>query len=110
MSSRFQATFGTMAIAALLSLCSPAFAQSDDGDPEIRIERLESQLRRLTGQNEELQYRNRQLEERLKLLEGGAQPGQAPAQPNVAAAPPVQAAPQLSPAGARSAAAPAACL
>src|SRR6186713_3054030 len=86
MSSRSKVFTGTVAIAALLSLCSPSFAQSDD-DPEMRIERLENQLRQLTGQNEELQYRNRQLEERLRLLEGGAQtaPGQAPVQPNVAA-------------------------
>ena len=41
--------------------------------PEMRIQRLENQLRQLTGQNEELQYRNRQLEERLRQLEGGAQ-------------------------------------
>lgn len=92
MSSKFKAITGTVAIAALLSLCSPAFAQSDDGDPEMRIERLENQLRQLTGQNEELQYRNRQLEDRLRALEGGA-PGQPPAQPNVAAMPPAQVAP-----------------
>ncbi len=95
MSSKFKVITGTAAIAALLSLYSPAFAQSDDADPEMRIERLESQLRQLTGQNEELQYRNRQLEERLRQLEAGAQgaPGQAPVQPNVAAVPPAQAAP-----------------
>jgi tol-pal system protein YbgF len=94
MSSKFKAITGTVAFAALLSLCAPVFAQSDDGDPEMRIERLENQLRQLTGQNEELQYRNRQLEERLRALEGGAQgaPGQ-PAQPNVAAVPPAQVAP-----------------
>jgi tol-pal system protein YbgF len=46
----------------------------DDGDPAIRIERLENQLRQLTGQNEELQHRNRILEEQLRQL-GGAQPG-----------------------------------
>ena len=99
MSSRFQAIFSTVAIAALLSLCSPALAQSEDADAEMRIERLENQLRRLTGQNEELQYRNRQLEERLRQLEGGAQaaPGQAPAQPSVAAAPPTQTAPAYQP-------------
>ncbi|QIO31629.1 tol-pal system protein YbgF [Bradyrhizobium sp. 1(2017)] len=97
MSSRFKIFTGTVATAALLSLCSPAlaqsiFAQSDDADPEMRIERLENQLRQLTGQNEELQYRNRQLEERLRALEGGAQaaPGQAP---NVSAMPPAQIAP-----------------
>ncbi|OKO80396.1 tol-pal system protein, partial [Bradyrhizobium sp. NAS80.1] len=95
MSSKFKAITGTVATAALLSLCSPVFAQSEDVDPEMRIERLESQLRQLTGQNEELQYRNRQLEERLRALEGGAQvvPGQAPVQPNVAAVPPAQIAP-----------------
>ncbi|WFU41916.1 tol-pal system protein YbgF [Bradyrhizobium sp. CB82] len=87
MSSRFQVFTGTVAIAALLSLCASAVAQSDDADPEMRIERLENQLRQLTGQNEELQYRNRQLEERLRQLEGGAQ-GAPAQQPNVAAAPP----------------------
>ena len=102
MSSRFKVFGGTVATVALLSLCSPAFAQSifaqsDDGDAELRIERLENRLRQLTGQNEELQYRNRQLEERLRALEGGAQaaPGQAP---NVAAMPPAQIAPgQIAP-------------
>src|SRR5262245_30788297 len=95
MSSRFQAITGVVAVAALLSICSPVFAQSEDADAEMRIERLENQLRQLTGQNEELQYRNRQLEERIRQLEGGAQPapGQALAQPNVAAAPPAQSAP-----------------
>ncbi len=83
-----------MAIAALLALSASAFAQSEDADPELRIERLENQLRQLTGQNEELQYRNRQLEERIRQLEGGAPPapGQAPVQPSVAAAPPAQSA------------------
>lgn len=94
MSSRFHSTARAAAIAAMLTLSSQAFAQqSDDVDPETRIQQLENQLRQLTGQNEELQYRNRQLEERLKALQGGAQaaPGQpAVAQPNVAAAPPVQ--------------------
>ena len=65
-------------------------AQSDDVDAEMRIQRLEQQLRQLTGQNEELQYRNRQLEERLRQL-GAAPPapGGQPqaAQPGVAAAP-----------------------
>ncbi|WP_234680477.1 tol-pal system protein YbgF [Bradyrhizobium monzae] len=97
MSSKFKAITGTVAFAALLSLCSPVFAQSDDGDPEMRIERLENQLRQLTGQNEELQYRNRQLEDRIRQLEGGAQ-GAAPGQaPNVAAVPPAQVAPGYRP-------------
>jgi tol-pal system protein YbgF len=64
--------------------------QSDDGDAEMRIQRLEQQLRQLTGQNEELQYRNRQLEERLRQL-GAAPPspgGQPPvSQPGMSAAP-----------------------
>src|SRR5262249_18527835 len=107
MSSRFQVIAGTVAIAALLSLCSPAFAQSDDADAEMRIERLENQLRQLTGQNEELQYRNRQLEDRIRQLEGGAQAAPVPgtvqgkvqgtgtmsARRNVAAVPPAQTAP-----------------
>jgi tol-pal system protein YbgF len=83
----------------MLALGSQASAQSDDADPEMRIQQLENQLRQLTGQNEELQYRNRQLEERLRLLQGGAQGapvGQpAVAQPNIAAAPPMQPGPPL---------------
>ena len=83
----------------MLALASQAFAQSDDVDPELRIQQLENQLRQLTGQNEELQYRNRQLEERLKLLQGGAQaaPGGQPAvgQPSIAAAPAMQPNPPL---------------
>ena len=55
------------------SASSQALAQSDDVDPEMRIQQLENQLRQLTGQNEELQYHNRQLEERLRVLQGGAQ-------------------------------------
>jgi tol-pal system protein YbgF len=92
MSSKFKAITGTVAIAALLAFGSPVLAQSDDADAEMRIERLENQLRQLTGQNEELQYRNRQLEDRIRQLEGGAPgaPGQPPAQPSVAAVPPAQ--------------------
>ena len=105
MSFRFHRTARAMAIAAMLTLASQAFAQSDAVDPETRIEQLENQLRQLTGQNEELQYRNRQLEDRLRALQGGAaqaapggqpgiaQPGVAQpgvVQPSVAGAPPVQ--------------------
>jgi tol-pal system protein YbgF len=98
MTSRFHRTTRAAAIAAMLTvaphvlaphvLAAQVLAQSDDADPEMRIQQLESQLRQLTGQNEELQYRNRQLEDRLKLLQGGslAAPGSqaAVAQPNVA--------------------------
>lgn len=90
MSSRLQQLSGAAAIAVMLAFSTQAFAQSDD-DPEIRIERLENQLRQLTGQNEELQYRNRQLEERLRQLGGTAPAGQATVaqpQPSVAAMPP----------------------
>jgi tol-pal system protein YbgF len=92
MSSRFQRLIGAVAAVALVALSSQALAQSDDSDPELRIQKLEEQLRQLTGQNEELQYRNRQLEDRLRQLQGGVQPapGAAAAQPSVAAAPPVQ--------------------
>jgi tol-pal system protein YbgF len=111
MSSRFLNAAGAVAIAAMLCLSSQTSfaqvsfpwssspqgapqvqAQSDDADADMRIQRLENQLRLLTGQNEELQYRNRQLEERLRQLGGGAaaapaaQPPTAP--PSVAAAPP----------------------
>jgi tol-pal system protein YbgF len=97
MSSRFLNATGAAAIAAMLALSSQAMisqalAQSDDVDAEMRIQRLENQLRQLTGQNEELEYRNRQLEERLRQLGGApvAPGGQPPvAQPGVAALPPV---------------------
>jgi tol-pal system protein YbgF len=98
MSPRFLNAAGAAAIAAMLALSPQAFAQADDADQEMRIQRLENQLRQLTGQNEELQYRNRQLEDRLRQLGGapGGQPqaAQPPmAQPSVAAGPPVQANP-----------------
>jgi tol-pal system protein YbgF len=91
MSSIFHQGRAAVAIAALVllssqALSSSAWAQADE-DPEMRIERLENQLRQLTGQNEELQYRNRQLEDRLKQL-GGAQGGAPAGQPPVAAAQP----------------------
>ncbi len=98
MSSRFQIL--VYAVLASATVCWPlsATAQQDDVDPEVRIDRLENQLRTLTGQNEELQYRNRQLEEQLRALQGAqqAQPGNQavapprPASPNVVTAPPVQ--------------------
>src|SRR5229473_6187287 len=94
MSSRFHQITCAAAISAMLALSSQASAQSDDVDPEMRIQQLENQLRQLTGQNEELQYRNRQLEDRLRSLQGGAPgaPGGQPAvaQPNIAAVPPIQ--------------------
>src|ERR1700742_3020555 len=88
MSSRFHQITHAAAITAMLALgpqalSSQAFAQSDDADPEMRIQQLENQLRQLTGQNEELQYRNRQLEERLRQFQGGVPA----AQPNVSATP-----------------------
>ena len=85
MPSRFPRAAGAAAIAAMLALSSQAFAQSDDADAEMRIQRLENQLRQLTGQNEELQYRNRQLEERLRQL--GAAPVAPGGQPPVAQSP-----------------------
>ena len=95
MSSRFHRIARAATIAALLAVSAQGFsskvmAQSDDADPEMRIQQLENQLRQLTGQNEELQYRNRQLEDRLRSLQGGQPAG---VQPNVAAAPPMQASP-----------------
>ena len=100
MSSRFHKVTHAVALSAMLAFGSQALAQSEDVDPEVRIQRLENQLRQLTGQNEELQYRNRQLEERLRVLQGSAQvpPGGQPAAlPNSAAMPPVQPNPSLRP-------------
>ncbi|ABD90269.1 tol-pal system protein YbgF [Rhodopseudomonas palustris] len=102
MSSRFPMFAGGVAMAALLALSSQAIAQSEDIDPEMRVQQLENQLRTLTGQNEELQYRNRRLEEQLKALQSAAPvPGAPPAgyppanapPPSVAAAPPAARAP-----------------
>jgi tol-pal system protein YbgF len=100
MSSRLHKVTRAAALAVVVVLCalawrSPALAQSDDVDPDVRIQQLENQLRQLTGQNEELQHRNRQLEEQLRLLQSGAQTA-VPGQPSAAALPPVQA-PQGSP-------------
>jgi tol-pal system protein YbgF len=93
MSPGFPRLTCAVAVAAILVLAVPAFAQSEDADPEMRIQRLENQLRQLTGQNEELQFRNRQLEERLRQLGDtqAAPGGQAvAAPPGVAAIPPGQ--------------------
>jgi tol-pal system protein YbgF len=104
MSSRFHQITRAAALSAILTLGSqvfstPAFpqysAQSDDGDPEMRIQQLENQLRQLTGQNEELQHQNQQLQERLRSLQGGAQPAPGGGQPGIiqpgtAALPPPQ--------------------
>lgn len=87
----------TVVVAALAMSSSSVLAQNyddDNGDPAMRVEQLEGQLRRLTGQNEELQHRNRMLEQQLQQLQGGQAAG-APA--NVAATPPTQ---QVAPAGA----------
>ena len=123
MSFRFHKVTRAAVLAATLVLCAfaghmPALAQSDDVDPEARIQQLENQLRQLTGQNEELQYRNRQLEERLRMLQSGAQgsplpqggspQGATPGQPGApmantaalpAAPPPVYQTPQALPGG-----------
>jgi len=102
MSSRFQIFACAILASAPVWLSAGAFAQQDI-DPEIRIERLENQLRTLTGQNEELQYRNRLLEEQLRALQGGqpAQPDQAAAPrtaaPNIAAVPQAQPSPGYQP-------------
>lgn len=96
MSSRFSELARAAALAAMLAVSTQAFAQSDDTDPEIRVQQLENQLRQLTGQNEELLYRNRRLEEQLRQLQGAAPaPGQAAISGpvNNAAAPPVAASP-----------------
>jgi tol-pal system protein YbgF len=99
MSSRFHRVFRAAALTAALAFSSHGYAQtgqSDDVDPELRIQQLENQLRQVTGQNEELQYRNRQLEEQIRQLQAGGPPAAA-TRPNVAAAPAVQPAPPRQP-------------
>jgi tol-pal system protein YbgF len=103
MSSRSHKVIRAAALSAAAVLCalawgSPVLAQSDEVDPEVRIQQLENQLRQLTGQNEELQYRNRQLEERLRALQAGAQPP-APGQPGAVPMPNTAALPQGQPPG-----------
>jgi tol-pal system protein YbgF len=99
MSFRFHKVTRAAVLSAMLALGSEALAQSDDVDPEVRIQQLENQIRQLTGQNEELQFRNRQLEERLRTLQGAqaapAGPPSAPLQPNMAALPPAQPGPSI---------------
>jgi tol-pal system protein YbgF len=91
MSSRSRIVARVVILAAMLALSSRGFAQSqaqsDDVDPELRVQQLENQLRQLTGQNEELQFRNRQLEEQIRQLQAG-NPAAANVRPNVAAAAP----------------------
>ncbi len=90
MSSRFHMVARAVALSAMLVLSSHAFAQSlaqsDDVDPEMRVQQLENQLRQVTGQNEELQFRNRQLEEQIRQLQAGG-PAAANARPNAGLAP-----------------------
>src|SRR5665213_2881972 len=74
MSSKLHRLSGAVAIAMTLTFSAQTFAQSDDGDPEMQIQRLEEQLRKLTGQNEELAHQNQVLQDRLRSLQGGAQP------------------------------------
>ncbi|CAN5345027.1 tol-pal system protein YbgF [soil metagenome] len=90
MSSPFHNFARVVLMSAALAVPSQAFAQmqqSDDVDPEVRVQQLEGQLRQLTGQNEELQFRNRQLEEQLRQLQAGVPPA-GNAQSNVTAVPP----------------------
>jgi tol-pal system protein YbgF len=109
MSSRIHRMTRVAALSAALALGSQAWpqqasaqqmlAQSDDQDPEMRIQQLENQLRQLTGQNEELQYRNRQLEDRLRSLQGNTPGGQTAAAPqsNIATVAPAQPGPAYRP-------------
>src|SRR5438876_5349148 len=44
MSSRFHRVARAAGVAAMLAISSPGFAQSDDVDPELRVQQLENQL------------------------------------------------------------------
>ncbi|MFN3657595.1 MAG: tol-pal system protein YbgF [Pseudolabrys sp.] len=78
-------------------------AQSDPGDPSVRLDRMENALRQLTGTIEQLQYQNQQLQMQLKRMQDDTEyrlqqlgsKGAAPAAPGAPAAspPPAAAAP-----------------
>src|SRR6202048_1626396 len=89
MSFRLHTVARAFAMSVMLGLSAHAFAQSDDVDPEIRVQQLENQLRQVTGQNEELQFRNRQLEEQIRQVQAGASAA-ANVPPNIAAPPAAQ--------------------
>jgi tol-pal system protein YbgF len=56
-------------------------AQSSAGDLNVRIDRLEAQIRQMTGVIEQLQYRNQQLADQLRRLQEDAVAQQSSAQP-----------------------------
>lgn len=74
-----------LAGAAFAAIAAPAFAQSAS-EMQLRINRLEEQVRQLTGQNEEYQHQIRQLQQQLGPAAGaqaqsaGARPGMPPQQ------------------------------
>jgi tol-pal system protein YbgF len=93
-------------------------AQASAADLNVRIDRLEAQIRQMTGVIEELQYRNQQMGEQLRRMqEDGAAGGQPsaqssrpagpatmsrpPAQPPTAALPPAALPPAALPPGRR---------
>jgi tol-pal system protein YbgF len=89
-----------LAGAALAAIAAPAFAQSAS-EMQLRINRLEEQVRQLTGQNEEYQHQIRQLQQlgppagAPPQSAGAPRPGMPPAQgqPGMGGRPPVGAPP-----------------
>jgi tol-pal system protein YbgF len=78
----------------------------DAGALDVRIDRLEGQLRQANGRIEELENQQRRLEDQLKRFQqdvefrlGGAGGGASPPPGPVAAAPPIAAAPPAAPLG-----------
>jgi tol-pal system protein YbgF len=74
---------------AFAAIAAPAWAQSNS-EMQLRINRLEEQVRQLTGQNEEYQHQIRQLQAGAPAQNAGTpRPGQPPQQPGMGQRPPM---------------------
>lgn len=83
-----------LVLVAGVLVIAPAFAQEDETELFLRLNRAEEQVRQLTGMVEQLQHQNRLLQRQLQQagVQGGAQPGGAgaPAAPSPSTPPNAQ--------------------